>query len=189
MKRKIEILSILAMLAWAWGLAGCGGPEAVSAVPPPTATLQEVKLPFRTLERADLSGTGKYYENQKPKFVIIDGVEGIEALGNTISIEAQAQLHNLDFDSELAIVVFQGLRGVIPTPQSGVEVQRISRKGNTITLHTRFYEPVEGYEVHLMMASPYHLVAIRKEGDMHGEFSFDLCVDGTIESQQTHLLP
>lgn len=149
---------------------------------------KEVDLPFETTERADLAGTGEYYKGKEPKLVVVAEAAEIDVLGNTVSLNAQAQLRNLDFDRYFAIAVFQGWRPDLPTPQSGVEVQRIGRKKSTITLYARFYEPIEGYERKLVVISPYHLVKLQKE-DMRGEFRFILDVDGATVSQQTHRLP
>jgi hypothetical protein len=157
-------------------LFGCKGPKPQD-------------LPFETLERADSAGTGKYYEDEEPKLVIVTGAEEIDLLGNTISLDAQAQLRSLDFDRFFVIAVFQGRRSSLPTPRSGVEVQRCHRKGSTVTIYAQFHEPVEGHERHPEMNSPYHLVKIRKGEDMQGKFEFVLNVDGAVVSQQTHSLP
>ena len=149
---------------------------------------QEVDLPFETIERADLSGTGEYYEDKDPRLIIIANVAELDTLGNTVSSDAQLQLQDLDFDRYFAVGVFQGWRPSLPSP-SGVEVQSISQQGRTITIYARFYEPVEGTVQKDVEISPYQLIKIWKEVDMQGEIEFILNVDGTVVSQQTHILP
>jgi len=150
---------------------------------------KEVVLPFETIERADIPGTGEEYEGEEPKLAIIADATELDTLGNTVSLDAQAQLQDLDFDQYFAIVVFEGQHSDMPPLRSGVEVQRISRKGSTITIYAHSYEPVEGYEQVIIKTSPYHLVKMRKGENMQGEFQFVLGVDGTVVSQQTHRLP
>jgi len=150
---------------------------------------KEVDLPFETIERADLAGTGEYYEGEEPKLFVITEAAEIDALGNTISFDAQAQLRNLDFDRYFAVAVFQGGQPDLPPPPSGIEVQGISKQGITITTYIHIYEPAEEVELRAVVASPYHLVKIRKGEDMQGEFQFILDVDGATVSQQTHRLP
>jgi hypothetical protein len=171
-------LVVLAALAVAVAitLSGCQGKK-------------EVELPFETIERADSPGGGEYYEDKDPRLVIIAKAAELDTLGNTVSSDAQTQLRNLDFDRCFAIAVFQGWRPTLPTPRSGIEVQRLSKEGSTITIYAHVYEPVEGYEQKTIVTSPYHLVKTRKGEDMQGEFEFVLNVDGTNVVRQTHLVP
>jgi hypothetical protein len=171
---QIFCLIILVALA---GATGCKDKEPA------------IEILFETMERKDLSGTGEYYEDKEPKLVVITGPEQADILGNTISPEAQAQLRNLDFDQHVAIVAFQGWRPVIPTPRSGVEIQRIEKRGNTITVFAQLYEPVEDLVKISLVISPYHLVKIQKGGDIQGEFKFILKADGKSVARQTHFIP
>jgi hypothetical protein len=177
-------------------LAGCSEPEpthtdspTATLVPLPTATRQEIEVPFETIERMDSSGTGQLYEEREPKLVILTEAGEYEALGNTVSVEAQMQLLDIDYSDYLVIAVFQGWRPSMPTPQSGVEVHTISLKENTLTIHAHYYEPVEGYEARDVETSPYHLVKLRRREDVQGEVEFVLKVDGAVVSRQTRHLP
>ncbi len=124
------------------------------------------------------------------QLLIITEAAEIDVLGNTVSLNAQAQLRNLDLDQYFAIAVFQGWESYWPPPSS-IEVQRISKRGITITTYVHIHELSRSGEVELraMVASPYHLVKIRKGEDMQGRFQFILDVDGATVSQQTHRLP
>lgn len=126
----------------------------------------ETNLPFETIERADSAGTGEYHKDKEPDLAIIAKAADISVLGNMVSSDAQARLRDLDFDRYFAIAVFQGWRPSLPTPRSGVEVQRITKEGSRITIYAQFYEPVEGYEQKTVVTSPYHLVKMRKGEDM-----------------------
>lgn len=176
------LLALAALVAF--GLAGCGGPEPTS-----TAAILKTDLPFETIERADSSGTGQYYEGKDPKLVVLTEAGEYEALGNTVSVEAQMQLRDINYGEYLVVAVFQGWRPSVPTPQSGVEIHTISIEENTITIQAHFFEPVEGYEQLDTESSPYHLVKVRRREDMQGETEFILNVDGTMVSRQIHHLP
>lgn len=171
------VAALLALVVGAMILGGCRGEK-------------EVDLSFETIERSDSAGTGEYYEEEDPQLVVVTKTEEVDdRLGNTVSFDAQTQLESLDYDLWFAIAVFQGWRPHIPTPQSGVKIPRISREENTITVYAQFYEPVQGYEMHPEVNSPYHLVKIQKGENMRGEFGFVLNVDGKELVRKTHFIP
>jgi hypothetical protein len=142
-------------------------------------------LPFETIERAEVPDTGQYYQGQNPKLVVITEVREGNAVGNIISIKAQAQLQNLDFNRYFAAVVFQGIVGYV---HPGIMIQRISVEGNVITFYVHVLEPVSN-ERKTMITSPYHLVKVRREEEVQGEMEFVLNVDGAVVSRQTRSLP
>jgi hypothetical protein len=168
------------------------GPVAIAAATTVSGCQEQrvIGVPFETIEGENAAGTGEYYEAKEPKLLIITEAADIDLIGNTVSRNAQAQLRNLDFDQYFAIAVFQGWEPYWPDPSS-IEVQRISKRGITITIHIHIDALSRSGEVELraMVASPYHLVQIRKGEDMQGEFQFILDVDGAMVSQQTHRLP
>ena len=125
---------------------------------------KEIDLPFETIERADLAGTGEYYMGKEPKLLVITKAAEIDTLGNTVSFNAQAQLRNLDFDQYFAIAVFQRWRPDLPPPPSGIEVQRISKQGITITTYVHIYEPSGEVELRAVVASPYHFQDMERRG-------------------------
>ena len=149
---------------------------------------KEVVLPFETIERADTPGTGEEYEGEEPKLAIIAEAGKINALEDTVSSDALAQLRDMDFDQYFAVAVFQGWQPQLPPPPSGVEIQRISKKRSTITIYAHFHEPA-GEVWRPVEISPYHLVRVQRGKEMQGEIKFVLNVDGTVVSQQDHHLP
>lgn len=150
---------------------------------------KEVDLSFETIERSERGEGKELYSIPEPKLVVVAAPGEISALADNVSPDALVHLQNLDFDQYFAIAVFQGWRSELPTPQSGVEVQRIGRKESTITLYAQFYEPIEGYERKPIVISPYHLVKVQRGKEVQGEVEFILNVDGTAVSRQTHRLP
>jgi len=165
--------------------------ESATATPPlaaPTATKLpgEVDLPFQTIERADTPGTGQNYEGEEPKLIITAEIEEINKIENTVSLDAQKQLHNTDFSEYFPVAVFQGVK---PTNMYGAEIRRVSRRGDTVVIYAHFTQRDPEREAADMLTSPYHLVKIRKEGGLQGKIEFILDVDGTVLTQQTHLVP
>ncbi len=149
---------------------------------------QEADLPFETIERSEWGEGKEQYSIPDPKLVIIAKAEEINAIGNTVSLDAQAQLRNLDFDQYFAAAVFQGWQPQLPPPPSGVEVQRISREGSIMTIYAHFHEPA-GEVWRPVEVSPYHLVKVQKGEDMQGKLEFVLNIDGTDVVRQAHLIP
>jgi len=162
----------------------------VTTAPLVTETNPESEILFETIERADLSGTGVYYEGTQPKLDVIASAQAVDVLDGTISPDVQAQLLAVDFSEYLVFAAFQGWRPSLPTP-SGVEVQRITWDENTstITINVHLYEPVEGSVSKDVVISAYHVVKIEKTEKMRGEMEFVLEVDGAAVGEQTVLLP
>jgi PrcB C-terminal len=141
-----------------------------------TPTTPEVELAFETIERADIPGTGGEYQGRDPKMSIITRIEEIDALGDTISLSAQDELRKLDFNQYFVIAIFQGLKG---TNMYGVDIQQVTKSGNTITIFAHFTERNPELAAAAVNTSPYHVVKVQKDG-LQGEFDFFLNVDGEV---------
>lgn len=176
MRKQLQFLcsTLLVILA---AMTACG--------PQPTEPPQETDLPFETIERADTPGTGQNYEGKEPKLVIIAEAEEIGTLENMVSTTAQTQVHSLNFGQYLAIAVFQGSKG---SGGYGTEIQRVARKGNSITVYAHLTERDPQLAAPDVITSPYHLVKVQKSG-IQGEDTFILNVDGKVMSQRTHRVP
>jgi hypothetical protein len=139
-----------------------------------TPTPPGVELAFETIETADFPGTGDEYPGENPRMVIIARAEERDALGDTISLSAQDELRKVDFNQVFVLAVFQGLKG---TNMYGVDIQRVTKSGNTITIFAHFTERNPELEASAVNTSPYHIVKVQKDG-LQGEFDFFLIVDG-----------
>jgi hypothetical protein len=141
-----------------------------------TPTTLGVELAFETIERADVPGTGGEYQGEDPRMIIINSAEQIDALGETISLSAQDELRKLDFNQYFAIAVFQGLKG---SNMYGVDIQRVTRNGKTITISAHFTERDPERTAADVNTSPYHIVKVQKDG-LQGELDFFLNVDREV---------
>jgi hypothetical protein len=139
---------------------------------------READLSFETIERANQPGNVNYfYQDREPKAVVIAEASDIDALGNTVSLNAQTQLQALDLNRYLAIAVFQGWRPELPSPRSGIEVTRITREGSTVTIYALSYGPVEDYARMDVEISAYHLVKIQQGEGLQGDIKLVLNVE------------
>ena len=162
-------------------LSGCNAisPTTVPAPAPKlalTPTVQGVEIPFETVERTDISGTGDDYPGKTPNLIVITGAEDVIALGNTISPSAQDELSKLDYNIYFVLVVFQGIKG---TNMYGVDIQRVIRDENRITVYTHFTERDPQREAGPVVTSPYQIVKVPRNG-LQGEFEFVLNGDGEV---------
>ena len=157
--------------------------QVVTPTPPPAPTPTRfatpnpppgVQLPFETVERADLPGTGGEYASEVPALAVIASPKEAAALGDTISLAAQDALGKLDYSSQFAIAVFQGIKG---SNMYGVEIQRLYWDSDRITVVAHFTERNPELEAAAVQTSPYHIVRLPKAG-LQGELQFILNADG-----------
>ena len=183
MQKRNSIRSLFTMLALP-GLVALAGLVlvAVAIIPSGCQGRKEVDLLFETIEKSERSR----YSMPDSKMVIITEAGERNALESIVSLNAQAQLQDLDFDQYFAVAVFQGLKG---TNMYGADIQRMARRGDTITVYAHFTERDPELVAADINTSPYHLVKVQKGGTLQGRIEFVLNVDGTMVDQQTHLLP
>ena len=76
-----------------------------------------------------------------------------------------------------------------PTTGYGVQINRIARQGDTVTIYAQFREPNPDEERADMVTSPYHLVRVKKVGTWEGDISFNLVVGGGIAASLSRRFP
>ncbi|HEX7974069.1 MAG TPA: protease complex subunit PrcB family protein [Anaerolineales bacterium] len=128
----------------------------------PTPTRSETEISFEMIEKADQNNKGVFYPGTTPRmFVIATKNAGLD-LRNYFSEASQDQLQNSDYNSYYFIAVFQGYQS---TGGYGVNILRIVRENNDITVQTNFLIPQPDTVTTTVITSPYELVKIRKLGD------------------------
>ena len=160
-------------------LNGCNAIPPTTALAPTlvlTPTVPGVELLFETVERAEISGTGDDYPGKTPNLMVITRAEDVIALGNTVSPSAQDELSKLDYNIYFVLVVFQGIKG---TNMYGVDIQRVTRDENRITVFAHFTERDPEMAAADVITSPYHIVKVPRDG-LKGEFEFFLNGDGEV---------
>ncbi len=142
----------------------------------------ETVVEFQSIEMADSPHSGGGLQAKQPDLKVISEKEDTYSLGNTISSASISKLVDLDYKAYFALVVFQGLE---PTGGYGVEIQRITRQGNTVNIYAHFTEPAPAKPSAALLTSPYHLVQIQREG-LKGDLVFVVLADGKEILRQTY---
>jgi hypothetical protein len=166
--RKKGWVALILLSAW---LIACQ--NQVVDLPQPTASPESIELPFRTIEQGERSE----YQPTEPLIMIMGQSEEVDNLGALISVDAKSELRRMDYHSNLALVVFQGLKY---SGGYGVEIKRITKTGNTVQVFADFQAPIPGRPVPAVVTSPYHAVEVLKEGIFDDVVTFEVIVDETM---------
>jgi len=151
---------------------------------------QERVLSFETIAKSDASDIGLIaYKEERPALLVIAKTEEIDDLIQNMLAGHSAladQLRQLDYDRLFAILVLQGLKG-----QGGhsVTVQEVSRQGSQVIVRADFVSPALGTRRIQAFTSPYHLVAVSKEGDWEQQVRFVLAVNDESAAETSHFIP
>jgi len=147
---------------------------------------QQNDLPFDTVDQSDWGNAGHAYEAQEPALVVIAQPAEVTDLDDWITLDAQTQLQTLGYDTYFALIVFQGWK---PSTGYSVQVNRITRREDTVTVYAQFQEPKPDEETGGEVASPYHLVQVRKVGIWDQEITFNLVVNKIIVASLSRYVP
>lgn len=143
------------------------------------------ELPFETLAQRDFIN----YREENPALLVITNDDEIKTLVPNVLVEDPAladQLRQLDYDRSFAILVLQGQKR---STGYAVTVKQIVRQGNQVTIDADFVEPLPSTFRKPAFTSPYHLVAVSKEGQWGQEIKFVLVVNGETVAETTHFIP
>jgi hypothetical protein len=145
----------------------------------PTIQIQptETELSFATIEQDDYAKGGVLYEREEPGLAVIDQAGEIHLVDSWISEDGLTELRLHDYDTGLAIAVFQGLQ---PSTKFGVTIYRITQQDNQVNIYAQFEEPDPDQEVETIITSPYHLVWVKAPDGRDGALIFNLVVGGAI---------
>jgi hypothetical protein len=138
---------------------------------------QQSDIPFDTIDRSDWSDSDTAYEPQEPTLIIIAQRDEAASLSNWITEEAKTALQAMDYSSYFALALFQGQK---PSSGYSVQIDRIARRNDTVTVYAQFQEPSPAEEKSPEMTSPYQLVRVQKVGTWNQVITFNLVVDETI---------
>lgn len=149
---------------------------------------QEGELSFETIAQGDGFYTGRGYGEEEPSILVIANVDEIDEPGLDVLFptELADQLRQLDYNRFFAILALQGLK-----PQGGysVTVQRIVRQDDQINVYAEFTSPEPGTRRIQAFTSPYHLVAVSKQGEWGQQMNFVLVTDSEEVAETSHFIP
>lgn len=143
------------------------------------------ELSFKSIAQRDIIN----YREESPALFVIANDDEVDTLVPNVLAEDPAlvdQLRQLDYDRFFAILVLQGLKS---TGGFSVTVQRISRQDNQITVWVQFVEPTPGTRRIAAFTSPYHLVAVSKQGEWGQQIRFVLIADSEEVAETSHFIP
>ncbi len=152
----------------------------------PSRQSQETDLPFETVEQKLKADLGPPYEGREPGLMVIARPEEVANLDDWVTEDAKTQLQMLDYDAHFALAVFQGWK---PTDGYSIQVERITRQGDKVTVYVRLQEPQPDREKRDIETSPYHLVQMQKVGAWAGDVTFNVVADGAVITSVTHDIP
>lgn len=170
-RRKINWLLVL-MLTLLLGLSACKS--------------QETNLPFEILEQEERNLTRQIYEAREPGLIIVAQADEVAELDDWVTETSKGQLQVMDYDAYFALAVFQGVK---PTDGYGVQIERIVRKGNEVTIHAQFQEPHPDQKKNDIVTSPYCLIQVQKIDTWDQNIKFNVIVDDSVVISASHSIP
>jgi hypothetical protein len=135
------------------------------------------KLQFQTIEQAEYGSLSSLYEACGPELIVITWAKEIENLDRIFNEDAKTKLKTIDYSKYFVILVFQGRR---PTLGYRVNIIKITRLQNDITILVDFTEPRPDMEAAPMESSPYQLIQMEKYGIWNQGITFKLAVNQGI---------
>lgn len=143
---------------------------------------QETELYFETIEQEAIAPSGEALQDEAPALIIVATPEETGQLGNLVSEYAQQQLLDMEYDNYFAVVAFLGWQ---PTRHEGIRVERVVRKGQSVSVFTQVGLRTGDTEV----TSPYHLVKVEKSGQWDTNIDFALVIEEAKVTSQVHHIP
>jgi hypothetical protein len=131
----------------------------------------EGELPFQSIEQRETAPNDRNAAVHLPRLIVIAEPEDIAEAESLITPEARQELQEMDFQTEFAVLVNQGLRSA---GGYTVNVQRVVRRDAEITILANFLEPEPGEAIDGVESIPYQLIRIPKTGEFGREFNFTL---------------
>jgi hypothetical protein len=144
----------------------------------------EVEIPFDVLKSDVPNETGILYEDTVPNIFAITQKSDAKNLLRYFSQSYQDQLNSMDYSRYLVLAMFLGEK------DSGayvIKVQRIIRKGDTVSVLADFIVPQPDTQRPAVITSPFELVRIRKIGSFGKAVEFQLI--GTTLVSKKYFIP
>lgn len=143
---------------------------------------------METIAQGDGFYTGQGYGREEPNLLVIAESDEVDKPGLDVQfpLEIADQLRQLDYDRFFAVLV---LHGHIGSTGVSVTVQQIMRQDKKVTVLTEFVRPAQGTRMMPAFTSPYHLVAVSKQGEWEQQIRFVLVVDGEEVAETDHFIP
>ncbi|HLE16589.1 MAG TPA: hypothetical protein VI776_17740 [Anaerolineales bacterium] len=151
----------------------------------PVEEIQSQELSWMSLERTITDNSLIAEKFKKPDLRIFARPQDFEEQGEFTSVKELAdRLLDFDYENSFAILVLEG-EDAVRTDQ--VTVTDILQQGDRVIVRAELPGPFkENEEVGTLVTLPYHLVAVRKDGEWGQEMTFVLV--GITDGVETTLL-
>jgi hypothetical protein len=152
---------------------------------------QETELPFQTIAEGEVVGDYGYgYSKEEPDLLIITAPAAVDSPGIDIQFSADLadQLREVDYDHNIIIVVFRGLIGALGSSYN-VNILQVVRSGDRVVIRTHFGVPGPEEGSLPSFSSPYHIIAVPRQGMQEQKIRFILEVDGQVAKERTYSIP
>ena len=174
-KANLRVVLAALLLAASWAIL-------------PACRPRLIELPFETIAQSEGFSTGR--SPADPNFLVITEPEEVGSPGLDVQFPADlaGQLRAVDYQKNFVVAVFRGtLTGT--SPELDVEVLRVVRNGDDVVVQARFGELEPGKLILPGFSSPYHVVAVTREGQWSRDIRFVVEVDGEEVVERTYFIP
>jgi hypothetical protein len=122
--------------------------------------------------------------------LVITTPEAVDSPGMDVQFSAELadQLRAVDYEHNIAIVVFRGLLQAL-SPRYTVDILQVVRSGNQVVVQTHLGVPGPEQGSLSSFSSPYHVIAVPRQGMQEQEIRFILEVDGQMANEHTYFIP
>lgn len=143
------------------------------------------ELSFETIAQRDIIN----YREENPALFVIANNDEIDALVQNVLAEDPAlvdQLRQLDYTRNFAVLVLLGQKR---STGYAITIKQIVRKGDQVNIYAEVGSPELGTRIKPAFTSPYHLVAVSKQGKWGQQIKFVLEVDNEPVAESVHFIP
>jgi hypothetical protein len=175
---RIGLCALIAVVAF----AGCREQQVNLPLATPEGSLD---LPFDTIARSERGDGNNRYRTVGPRLFVVSSAAELAALDGAVAPRTWAQLQQVDWQRYLVMAVFEGKQGSITRPKSGIEIRRISLRGETVVVYATIHKGAPGTVKLMMETAPYHIVQVRRGPWAQGQVEYLLDVDGVVSNPKT----
>lgn len=131
-------------------------------------------LSFGIMAQGDLDPDGTSFPGNYSELFAIQSLNDIEQVANWLPTDVQIQLETVDYNSQFAVVVFQGEQ---QHTGYSVQVTEVSYLENTVNVFVNLVIPGEGNDVDTAITSPYQVVWVDMPENGNPFVAFNLVVN------------
>jgi hypothetical protein len=145
-----------------------------------------VEIPFEPLGLGSFHSREDTHSDLRAKLLIFAQADEIPPRQETLFAAVQAEIENVDYGKSFVVVAMRGWKG---GGGPSLSVRRVVRSANLVRVFADFTEPSPGQPLTTATDRPLQAIAVRKEGQWAGQFTFELIVNNQVAATATHYIP